>query len=183
MNLRKKFPSIGIKKRFKNLIIFLCRKDFTLQKLLKINKYSLFIFIFLYLTIGLHWKIKFFNPNLKVSVELNIYIWWTLILLQNSLTIFISLFRIYFNTAHKEYIYSLLEEKVVVVAYEDNIFKIGTTYKVAENYYSYNYYNRPEDGYFNGYYAGLISIEKEKVFKFISSQKNRKLKLKKLSNL
>lgn len=176
MNIRKNFPALGFKKNFKKLIIFLCRKDYTSEKILKMYKYSTFIFIFLYITIGLHWKISFINPKFSVSVSLNNYIWWSLILLQNFSTFFIRLFRTYLDKAHDEYLISLLKEKTVVVAYKDDKFELGSTYKT-------NFQSHILEGFFTGHYVGHQRIDKEKLFKFVSPQKNRKLKLKKLSNL
>jgi hypothetical protein len=170
-----------MKKLFKNFVIFLCRKDITTDKLNKINRYVFFAFIFLLITIGLNWKISFKSPNISASASINLITWWTLLIIQNMSTIFLILFSKNIYKYRTEYIEKLLNEKVVTVAYKDDKFTLGSTYKVDDQYSIYGKYYR--NNYFNGYWAGNQEIEKEKVFKFVSAQANRKMKLNKLSKI
>ena len=174
-----------MKNLIKKIIIYLCRKDYTLEKLRKYNLYSIFIFIFLLLTIGISWH---FTP--KFSMHINLLIWWSLVILQNASTLFLYLYRKNLPKICDDYISELWKEKSVTVGYPDSKFAMGQTFKVEEQYIKLpalfqgmGRYQTPKDGVFTGCYAGQEIIEPEKVFKFISSQKNRKMKLQKLANL
>jgi hypothetical protein len=173
-----------MKRLFKKIVIYLCRKDYTVEKLNKINRYVFFAFILLIITIGLNWKINFKTPNISISVSLNLINWWTLIIFQNISSIFLILFSKNIYKYRIEYIQKLLNEKVVTVAYKDDKFTLGSTYKVDNKRRSCLTYH-PSNGtnYFNGYWAGNQEIEKEKIFKFISDKENRKMKLNKLSKI
>lgn len=168
----------------KKSIIYLCRKGLTVEKISKINKYCLFVYLFLLLTLGLNWKFNFSNPTIKLSVSMNLVIWWILIFLQNSTSLFLFLFRTKIPKYRDQYLKSLFDEKYVVVGYKDTKFKLGTKYKVSEdiNKNMCGYYSQPQENIFTGSYAGFERISIEQTFKFISNQKNRKMKLQKLKN-
>ena len=182
---------------FKKLVIYFCRKGYTTEKISKISRYSLFVYAFLLITIGLHYKVTFV-PNLHISIGMNLSTWWILILLQNTTSIFSILFTRNISKYAEEYIEKILKEKSVIVGYKDNTFKVGTIYKIEQDDNLINQSNliglprsiygrltSPKEGFFNGYYAGFQTVDREKIFKFISLQENRKKKLKKLkkSNL
>jgi hypothetical protein len=180
-----------MKKLIKRTIIFLCRNDYTLEKLRKYNLYSIFIFIFLLLTIGISWNFSMNGSNIKFNMHINLITWWTLVMLQNACTLFLYLYRTNLSKVCDEYVSQLLKEKNVTVGYPDSKFTTGQIFKVEEDsikmpaglFRGMGRYTTPKDGIFNGYYAGQEVIEQEKIFKFISSQKNRKMKLQKLANL
>lgn len=165
----------------KKSIIYLCRKGLTIEKTSKINKYSLFVYLFLLITIGLNWNFNFSNPTIKLSVSINLVIWWLLIFLQNLTSTFLYLFRTKIPKYRDQYLNSLSNEKYVVVAYKDTKFKLGTKYKVSEDIKNmYGYFSPPRENIFIGSHAGLERISIEQTFKFISNQQNRKMKLQKL---
>jgi hypothetical protein len=169
-----------MKRLFKKFVIYLCRKDITVDKINKINRYVFFLIIFLLIIIGLNWEINF-KSNFSISASINLITWWTLLAIQNMFALFLILFTKNIYKYRTEYIEKLLNEKVVTVAYKDDKFSLGSTYKVDNQYSIYGRYSpSSESNYFNGYWAGNQEIEKEKVFKFVSAQANRKIKLKKL---
>lgn len=176
----------------KKIVIYLCRKDYTSEKISKISRYSLFVYVFLLMTIGLNWKITF--APLHISISMNLYTWWILIMLQNFTSIFSILFTKNISKYREQYIEKLLKEKSVTVGYKDDTFKLGAIYKIEQDDPNqsvfgglprsiYGRYSTPKEGFFNGYYAGTCNIDREKIFKFISSQQNRKMKLQKLAKL
>lgn len=76
-----------IKRLAQKIILNLTRRDFTYDKLRKVLLWSLGIFIFLYVVIGLSWHFGFNNPTVSISVKINHFTWWILIFLQNTTTL------------------------------------------------------------------------------------------------
>ncbi len=149
-----------------------------MEKLIKIQKFSLFIFIFLYIIIGLRWEITALYPVINIKLlGINNIIWYPLIIIQNLLTWYLVIFKKLLYEAIEEYNINILSESDVVVGYSDDVFNIGTKYKIID------YYEIPKPGTFNGRYAGFKEVHNEKIFKFIPLKKYRKIKLNKLSNL
>ena len=176
-----------MKRLFRRIIINLCRKDYTLEKIRKHNLYSIYVFLFLYITVGVDWKFDF-SEKFHMSIGLHTYIWWSIVFLQNLTTLLFFLYTKYLKKFSKEYRNHLLNEKTVTVGYKDNILQFGKVYNVIDDGVSGMYgrfIQTPSIDFektFNGYYAGNQEIKTEQIFKFLP-QENRKLKLQKLSKI
>ena len=106
-------------------------------------------------------------------------------MLQNFSALFFFLFNKNIFKFQVEYIDQLMTQKTVTVGYKDDVFALGSTYKVhkdEDSLFGYTRYSPTEKNKFNGHYADGIPVG-EKVFKFIPTQKYRKIKLQKLHKL
>jgi hypothetical protein len=176
-----------IKKLAQKIILGLTRRDFTYDKTRKMSQYSLFVFMFLYLTIGLKWKISF-GDKIGISVHINNIIWWTLILIQNSITFFFFALLRYQLNFRKIYQDNLIKCEKVIVGFTDDEFEKGKIYeveKLASFYSGINNWQK-RDFFIEGALLenGMSRIiNGDKIFKFISLKENRKLKLQKLKRV
>jgi len=179
-----------MKKLFRYIILYFTRKQMGTEnfynRMRKIQIYSLCSFIFLLLVIGLNWTFSFKGNDISISAKLNPKIWWSLIMLINSVNFTFMYFFSYYMKFRRQYKDNLLKEDYVMVGFKDDMLVFNKMYIVLD--YNNLNFSRNGDNYFLGNMLidGDLTtkiIEGDRIFKFISPKQNRKLKLERLRRI
>lgn len=180
-----------MKKLFRHIILHYTRKQVNkstfYDRMRKIQLYSLYFFIFFLLVLGLDWTLTLLKSNISLSAKLNSVIFWSLIVIFNSLNFTFMYFFKFYSNFRNQYKDNLMKEDYVMVGFKDNTLELNKVYIVLD-YNNYKF-NLTGNNYFLGNMLidGDISltkiIEDDKIFKFISAKQNRKLKLLKLNKI
>jgi len=164
----------------KPVILFLSRRDWSLEKIRKLQKKILIGFSIFFTITVLRFEFGFNNPNFSVSVSADIPFLIIEMVLFTLYTMYLYYYFKYFDKVKEYYLFSLLSDhKQVVCAYHDKDIE-NKVYKIEKIVVSgifgttaHIHIRGDEHYYFDDWRA----------FKFVGVKESRKLKLQQLKNI